>query len=208
MNATSATVRRNTDEEVGLWVFLATEVLFFSVLLFGYVVTRIHHPQAFALASKHTDIVLGSVNTGVLLTSSLTIALSSVSLEMGRRRAALWLLPATLVLGATFLALKFLEYAHDIHEQLVPLPWLHFSLSGPDVAGERLFFYMYFVMTGAHAVHLIVGLALVAAMIVKVARNENPDHSCGAVELTGLYWHLVDIVWIFLYPMLYLISRT
>ena len=79
---------------------------------------------------------------------------------------------------------------------------------GPDVAGERLFFYMYFVMTGAHAVHLIVGLALVAAMIVKVARNENPDHSCGAVELTGLYWHLVDIVWIFLYPMLYLVSRT
>jgi cytochrome c oxidase subunit III len=206
MSTTSAAVRRNSDDEVGLWVFLATEVLFFGVLLFGYVVTRIHHPQAFALASRHTDIVLGSVNTAVLLTSSLTVALSSVSLELGRRRAAQWLLAATLVLGATFLALKLLEYAHDIHEHLVP--WLDFSLRGPDVEGEKLFFFMYFVMTGAHAVHLIVGLSLVATMIVVVGRRKTATDSSGPVELTALYWHLVDVIWIFLYPMLYLISRT
>jgi cytochrome c oxidase subunit III len=206
MNAAGAAIRRNTEDEVGLWVFLATEVLFFSVLLFGYVITRIHHQQAFALASRHTDIVLGSVNTAVLLTSSLTIALSSVSLESGRRRAAQWLLAATLALGATFLVLKLLEYAHDYHEHLVP--WLDFSLRGPDVQGEKLFFFMYFVMTGAHAVHLMIGLSLVAAMIAVVGRRKSAADSSGAVELTALYWHLVDVIWIFLYPMLYLVSRT
>jgi cytochrome c oxidase subunit 3 len=190
-----------------MWVFLATEVLFFSVLFFGYLVTRVHHPEAFAQASRHTDVVLGSLNTAILLTSSLTMALAGRSAQLGKQRSSGWLLSATFLLGALFLSLKLLEYAHDIHEHLVP--WqASFALVGADVAGLRLFFLMYFVTTGAHAVHLIVGLVLVAIMIGAVMRGAVSSEHAEPIELTGLYWHLVDIVWIFLYPALYLVSRT
>jgi cytochrome c oxidase subunit III len=196
----------NTTSELGMWIFLATEVLFFSVLFFGYTVTRLHHPAAFAQASRHTDIVLGSINTAVLLTSSLAMALAGRSAQSGDRRATVWLLAATFTLGLLFLSLKLLEYAHDFHEHLVP--WLSFELPGPDQAGLRLFFLMYFVTTGAHAVHLIVGLTLVAVMTGIALRNKELRLHSGAIEITGLYWHLVDMVWIFLYPLLYLVSRT
>jgi cytochrome c oxidase subunit III len=196
----------STAGEFGMWVFLATEILFFGVLFFGYAVTRIHHPQAFALASRHTDVVLGTINTAVLLSSSLTIALAARSLKAGSARASGRLLVATLILGLTFLSLKLLEYSHDVAEGLVP--WSHFTLGGPDASGERLFFLMYFVMTGAHAVHLIAGLTLVGIMRLALARGWISVERFEPVEITGLYWHLVDIVWIFLYPLLYLVSRT
>jgi cytochrome c oxidase subunit 3 len=184
---------RNTSAEVGMWVFLATEVLFFSVLFFGYLITRIHYPEAFAAASRRTDVVLGTLNTAILLTSSLTMALAVHSQELRAARAARVWLAATFILGAIFFGIKMLEYAHDYHEHLVP--WLHFEFPGPQTQGARLFFLMYFVMTGAHAIHLLVGLSLLAT----VRRN---------LEVVGLYWHLIDIVWIFLYPLLYLVART
>jgi cytochrome c oxidase subunit 3 len=191
---------RETDT-LGMWVFLETEVLFFGVLFFAYVTTRLHYGEAFAAASRHTDIILGSTNTGVLLTSSLTMALAVRSVTIGARRAAGWLLGATMALGATFLALKGLEYTHDYHEHLVP--WLDFAFDPTRRTGARLFFYLYFVMTGAHAVHLIIGLCLVGFMLARLSRA-----SVAALEATALYWHLIDIVWIFLYPLLYLVSRT
>ena len=196
----------DSNGELGMWVFLATEVLFFSVLIFGYMVTRLHHPDGFAQASRHTNLILGSINTGVLLTSSLAVALAGRSAQSGNRRATIWLLAATFALGLLFLSLKFLEYADDFHEHLVP--WLSFDVPGADQTGMRLFFLMYFVTTGAHAVHLIVGLTLVAIMIGIAARHTDVSEHSEPIEITGLYWHLVDIVWIFLYPLLYLVSRT
>jgi cytochrome c oxidase subunit III len=211
MNAVATSSRTgaeagDTNAELGMWVFLATEVLFFGVLFFGYTVTRLHHPQAFAQASRHTDIVLGSINTAVLLTSSLAMALAGRSAQSGNRRATVWLLAATFTLGLLFLSLKLLEYAHDYHEHLVP--WLSFALHGADQAGMRQFFMMYFITTGAHAVHLSVGLTLVAVMMGIALRSKQLRKHSHAIEITGLYWHLVDMVWIFLYPLLYLVSRA
>jgi cytochrome c oxidase subunit 3 len=189
-----------------MWVFLVSEMLFFSVLFFGYLVTRLHHPLGFATASRHTDVVIGSVNTAVLLTSSLMMALAGRSAAAGARRSATRLLAATAVFGMIFLALKGLEYAHDAQHQLVP--WRDFSLAfEPDAAGARLFFWLYFIMTGAHAVHLLIGISLVLFVMVGVARVRHAIH-VELIEVTGLYWHLVDIVWIFLYPLLYLVSRS
>lgn len=202
----AAEVEETETDTLGMWVFLATEVLFFGVLFFGYVATRLHYPEAFALASRHTDITLGSINTGVLLTSSLAMALAVRSVSLGAVRAGAWLLIATVVLGLVFLALKSIEYAHDYAEHLVP--WLNFEFTPAERAGARLFFYLYFVMTGAHAVHLIVGLALVTFMLSRVWRGRIDASSVAPLEVTALYWHLIDIIWIFLYPLLYLVSRT
>lgn len=210
MSTPAATEATELDEgetaTFGVWVFLATEVLFFGVLFFAYVMTRLHHPEAFASASRHTDLTLGSINTGVLLTSSLAIALAVRSVSLGAVRAGAWLLVATLALGAVFLGLKSLEYWHDYSEHLVP--WLDFAFAPAERNGARLFFYLYFVMTGAHAVHLIIGLCLVGFMLVRLWRGHIEASSLAPLEVTALYWHLIDIIWIFLYPLLYLVSRT
>lgn len=206
-SAEAATRRANdSDSEVGLWVFLASEVMFFGLLFYGYTIMRISHAQAFAAASAQTDVLLGSINAFVLFTSSLLMALAARSLRLGAQRASLRLLSATWILGFLFLAIKCYEYHEDIDKHLVP--WGRFALHGPLVAGERLFFFMYFVMTGAHAIHLVVGLGIIAVMLVGVARGRYTEKNSEAVELAALYWALVDTVWIFLYPVLYLVHRS
>ncbi len=192
---------------LGLWVFLASEMLFFGVLFLGYLVTRLHHSQGFVEASRHTEWLLGGINTAVLLTSSLTVALAVLSAKARAKRACAWMLAATLLLGLTFLTLKLLEYTHDFEHHLVP--WRPFAVNGADPAGARQFFFLYFVMTGAHAVHLVVGLAVIASLLIGLSRRADLRRATAeAVELGALYWHLVDIIWIFLYPLLYLVSRA
>lgn len=209
MNARAGTARRaaTTDGSLGMWVFLASEVLFFSVLFLGYLTMRLHHPLGFAAASRETEWKLGGINTAVLLTSSLCIALASLYARTRRARLCGWLLAGTFLLGLLFLFLKCLEYADDFHHHLVP--WLHFAATGADPDGMRQFFLMYFVMTGAHAVHLIVGLGVVTFLFIRLQRVRSKraiPHE--AIELGGLYWHLVDIIWVFLFPLLYLVART
>ena len=190
-----------------MWVFLASEVLFFGVLFFGYLGMRLHHPQGFAEGSRHTDWVLGSANTAVLLTSSLSIALAALYASARRLRVAAAWLAMTLLLGAVFLGIKALEYAHDFANHLVP--WLPFQAAGSDVTGMKQFFLLYFVMTGAHAVHLIVGLGVVVVLFLRAIRTKVRGRKViEAIELGGLYWHLVDIIWIFLFPLVYLVSRS
>lgn len=206
-NAELAGRRANDSESaVGLWVFLASEVMFFGLLFYGYTITRMAHPRAFAIASAHTDVLLGTLNALVIFTSSLTVALAARSLRLGAQRASAWLLAVTLGLGVLFLAIKCYEYHGDIDKHLVP--WGDFALHGPLASGERLFFFMYFVMTGAHAIHLIVGLGLLAFMLAGVVRGVYTEKNSEAVELTALYWAVVDTVWIFLYPILYLVHRS
>lgn len=204
--AEAASRRANdSDSEVGLWVFLASEVMFFGLLFYGYAISRITQPQAFAEASAHTDVLLGSINSFLIFTSSLTMALAARSLRLGARRASLWLLATTWALGFFFLAVKCYEYHEDIDKHLVP--WGQFAFHGILAGGERMFFFMYFVMTGAHAIHMTVGLGILAVMLVGVARGKYTEKNSEAVELAALYWALVDTVWIFLYPVLYLVHR-
>jgi cytochrome c oxidase subunit 3 len=193
--------------EFGMWVFLASEILFFGVLFFGYLGTRYHHPQGFADGSRQTNWILGTANTAVLLTSSLSVALASHFARTRRRRTSAMFLAMTLILGVIFLGIKVTEYVDDYSKHLVP--WLPFARAGPDPAGMKQFFLLYFVMTGAHAVHLIVGLGVIAVLLRRVLqRSVNQRKAAQGIELGGLYWHLVDIIWIVIFPILYLVSRS
>ena len=192
--------------DLGIWVFLASEMLFFGALFAAYTFLRYRYPEAFAAGSRLTDVMLGSVNTGVLLTSSLTMALGVRAAKLGRRKALIRWLCATAALGLVFLAVKGSEYYLDYTQHLVP--GLNFAYDGADARQVELFFYLYFFTTGVHAVHLIVGIGIVATITVMAWRGAfTPDYFT-PVEVGGLYWHLVDIVWIFLYPLLYLVSRA
>lgn len=198
--------QQRSASDLGIWVFLASEILFFGVLFAAYAFTRYRYPEAFAAASRLTNVELGSVNTGVLLTSSLTMALGVRAAKRGRRRALVGWLGATLALGLVFLAIKGVEYRLDYVEHLVPA--LNFSYAGTQPHQVENFFYLYFVATGVHAIHLLIGIGVVAVLAIMASRRAFSQAYFTPVEVGGLYWHLVDIVWIFLYPLLYLVSRS
>jgi cytochrome c oxidase subunit 3 len=192
--------------DLGIWVFLASEMLFFGALFAAYAFLRYRYPDVFAAASRLTDVTLGSVNTGVLLSSSLTMALGVRAAKLGRRGAMIGWLSATAALGLVFLSIKGVEYYLDYTQHLVP--GLNFQYAGAEARQVELFFYLYFFTTGVHALHLIVGIGIVATFAAMASRGAfNPEYFT-PVEVGGLYWHLVDIVWIYLYPLLYLVSRA
>lgn len=190
---------------LGMWAFLVTEIMFFGGLFTGYAYYRWKFPAAFVESSHHLDIGLGAFNTAVLIGSSLTMALAVQSAQLGRRGRLVKLLVATIVLGAIFLGVKAVEYGHKFHEGLVPGP--HFRFEGQHPEGAQLFFSFYFAMTGMHAVHMIIGLGLMSVLIFMARRGRFSPENYTTVENAGLYWHFVDIVWIFLFPLLYLIGR-
>jgi cytochrome c oxidase subunit 3 len=201
-----ATAEQQRDAAtMGMWVFLATEVLFFGGIFLGYTVYRIYYPQAFAEASRHTLIAFGSVNTAVLLISS-TVMAFAVRAAKARRRALLsLLLLLTASLGAAFLVIKGFEYAREVREGL--LPGAGFRIQAADPTHTEMFFYIYWLMTGVHALHVTIGVALIgffalrAWLIDAFANHDTP------IDLLGLYWHFVDIVWVFLFPLIYLVGR-
>jgi cytochrome c oxidase subunit 3 len=190
---------------LGMWVFLVTEVLFFGGLFLCYTVYRILYPAAFAAASHELDVMLGSINTVVLITSSLTMALGVRAAQTGQRRLLLLFLIATMVLGATFLGIKGIEYYHKFVEHHVPGPGFLFEAEYARHA--QIFFSLYFVMTGLHAIHMIIGLGIMAVMLWWSWRGTITTEYYSPIEISGLYWHFVDIVWIFLFPLLYLLGR-
>jgi cytochrome c oxidase subunit 3 len=190
---------------IGMWIFLATEVMFFGGMFTGYTVYRYFYPQAFAGASNHLDVLLGSVNTAVLICSSFTMALAVHSAEAGNNRAVVRFLLLTIILGSVFLGIKFFEYHTKFEEHLVP--GSSFRFEGPLARTAQIFFSFYFAMTGMHAVHMVIGIGLLAVLIVKARRRRFSPSYYTPVEITGLYWHFVDIVWIFLFPLLYLVGR-
>jgi cytochrome c oxidase subunit 3 len=190
---------------VGMWAFLITEVLFFGGLFTGYAVYRTTYPQAFAEASRHLDVVLGAVNTAVLICSSLTMALAVRAAQFSQRAALIGFLLATMLLGSVFLGVKVVEYSDKFAHHLVP--GRAFTFVGPHAPQAQLFFSFYFAMTGMHAVHMIIGLGILAVLVVLAWRGRFSSEYYAPIDISGLYWHFVDIVWIFLFPFLYLISR-
>jgi cytochrome c oxidase subunit 3 len=192
-----------------MWMFLATEILFFGGLFAAYTVYRWKYPEAFFVGSEHLDILLGGINTAVLLTSSLTMALAVHAAHLGRRLAAAWL-GLTVLLGVVFLVIKGFEWVHDYKVGLVPVlswkPELWQEAHVPARHGE-LFFMLYFIMTGMHAVHMLIGFGVIGCIMVQAARGRYSPDYYGPVEVTGLYWHFVDVIWIFLFPLFYLIRH-
>jgi cytochrome c oxidase subunit 3 len=193
---------------LGMWVFLITEIMFFGGLFLGYTIYRSLYPEAFAEASRLLDYRLGALNTAVLICSSLTMVLAVRAAQLGRRRSLIVFLLLTILLGSVFLGNKAFEYSHKFHEHLVPGP--NFGpeppLANPQHA--QLFFGFYFAMTGLHALHMIIGIGILAVLVVMSWRGRFSSEYFSPVDISGLYWHFVDIVWIFLFPLLYLIARS
>jgi cytochrome c oxidase subunit 3 len=190
---------------LGMWLFLLTEIMFFGGLFTGYTVYRIAYPEAFIAGSHHLDIVLGGINTAVLIGSSLTMALAVHAAQTGARQLLVGFLWLTILLGAVFLGIKTIEYSHKFAEHL--FPGSGFFHPGANAGQVRLFFGFYFGMTGMHALHMVIGMVLLAILALQGWRGHFSPQYATPVELLGLYWHFVDIVWIFLFPLLYLLGR-
>ncbi len=190
---------------LGMWAFLATEVLFFGGMFLAYSIYRFLFPAAFFEASNYLDIWLGTTNTAVLILSSLTVVLALHAAQTNRSRALFWLLLLTVLLALTFLGIKFTEYYHKFAEHLVP-GW-DFRYPGEHARQAALFFSLYFAMTAMHALHMIIGIAVFVVLAWEAGRGRYSSFYHTPVELAGLYWHFVDIIWIFLFPLFYLLGR-
>jgi cytochrome c oxidase subunit III len=189
----------------GMWLFLAQEIMFFGGLFTAYIVYRTAQPEAFALGSRTLDLRLGAFNTAVLIGSSLTMALAVWAAQVGRRKTIVVFILLTILLGGVFLGVKTVEYGHKFHEHHVP--GSSFQWEGPEGSRVQMFFNLYFAMTGLHALHMIVGMAILAVVAWWAWRGAFTPENHNLIEGLGLYWHFVDIVWIFLFPLLYLLGR-
>lgn len=194
--------RDDVGSRMGMWLFLFTELILFGGMFLIYSVYRFQYPDAFHLSAKGLNIVLGTFNTAVLLTSSMTMALSIVALQRDRKVLSMMLQLITILLAIFFLVNKYFEWSHEIGHGIYPGSEELLSKS----SGEILFFGLYYVMTGLHGVHVIVGIVLIGIM-TRMTRNDIiTKDSYVRLENIGLYWHLVDIIWIFLFPLFYLIT--
>ncbi|MGI8433050.1 MAG: cytochrome c oxidase subunit 3 family protein [Chthoniobacterales bacterium] len=186
----------------GMWIFLATEVLFFGGLFLSYTVYRYLNPGAFAAASRHTEVLLGGLNTGILLFSSTLMALAVRAAQLSQRRSLVWLLLGTAFFGILFMGVKGLEYYKDYQAHVVPGVNFLWTEANPHAA--EMFFWLYYAMTGLHAIHVTIGIVLLLILALRAARGHYDRGNFMGVEVAGLYWHFVDIVWVFLFPLLYL----
>jgi cytochrome c oxidase subunit 3 len=190
---------------LGMWIFLATEVMFFGGLFAGYAVYRNLYQPGFSAGSHMLNVTIGALNTAVLIGSSLTMALAVRAAQLGKRNSLVTFLICTLLLGLAFILIKLaLEWRHDYLEGFVP--GLNFTFAGPNAKSVELFFCFYFAMTGVHALHMVVGVGVLSVLLVMAWQGRFGPERFNAVEIAGLYWHFVDIVWIFLFPLLYLIG--
>jgi cytochrome c oxidase subunit 3 len=212
---------------LGMWVFLVTEIMFFGGMFLAYTLYRSAFPASFASASNHLDIKLGALNTGVLILSSFTMAMAVYFTQVGKQRWQIICLALTLVLGLTFLGVKAVEYRDKYTDHLIPgrlIPSNPFDpevqvegepldhhklhlLPGATVKQVEMFYWIYFAMTGMHALHMIIGAGLLTFLLIYSIKGRFYPEYHSPVEVIGLYWHFVDIVWIFLFPLLYLLGR-
>jgi cytochrome c oxidase subunit 3 len=206
--------QKNTAS-LGMWLFLVTEIMFFGGLFCAYLIYRLLYFPAFGAASQTLDIKLGAFNTAVLLISSVTVVLAVRAAQDGNRKQLVAYLVLTVLLGLTFLGVKAIEYKEKFETHHVPGPTFHFDKPFDDNGKEipvdpqhaQLFFSLYFAMTGMHALHMVIGCGLFTVLTVLAWKGHYSPGYYTPIENAGLYWHLVDIIWIYLFPLLYLISR-
>lgn len=191
--------------KLGMWVFLLTEILMFGGLFCAYAIYRTWKPEVFYNAHLVLDIGMGALNTVVLIVSSVTMALAIREIQHGRRGTTIAYLWATLALAGTFLVVKYFEYAHKIHEG--QLPGSLYSFQGIEGTNPHQFFSIYFMMTGLHGSHVVAGMVMIGWLIYRTSKGAYNANYYTPIENTGLFWHLVDLVWIFLFPLLYLIPK-
>ena len=210
--ATMEQQRQSTT--LGMWIFLVTEIMFFGGLFTAYLVYRTAHPDVWEMGSQHMEFWLGTINTVILLTSSFFVALSVHYAQRGMTKITALLLFLTVLCGIGFLGIKAVEYHNHYKEGTVPGPWWHYNqVENPDGTTRpaphelQLFFYLYFVMTGLHALHVTIGIVLLALIGLWAWQGKYTAEYHNPVHISGLYWHFVDLVWIFLYPLLYLIAN-
>lgn len=190
----------------GMWLFLVTEAMFFGGVFAGYTVYYLYYPKMFHLMSNQLDVKLGAINTAVLLTSSLTMALAVNAAQRGNRKKLVALLASTLVLSLVFLVIKFFEYRHKFHTGMVPGTGFHFMNPFGDRA--QMFMSFYFAATGIHGIHVIIGAFFIGLFTWRAHKGCYPSENYQPVEILGLYWHFVDLVWIYVFPLFYLIGRS
>ena len=206
----------NTEEQqkdastLGMWVFLITEIMFFGGMFLAYTIYRSTFPLVFGLASSSLNLPIGATNTCVLLLSSFTMVMAVRAAQLGQKRMIIFFLIITMLFGFAFLGIKAYEWTEKFEEHHVPAQAsFHLDgLTGPDQQGHaKLFFSLYFAMTGLHALHMVVGVGILTFIIFQTARGTYSTKYFTPVDIAGLYWHFVDIVWIFLFPLFYLIDR-
>jgi cytochrome c oxidase subunit 3 len=196
---------------IGMWIFLVTEVMFFGGLFLAYTIYRSIYPEGFLYGSHLLNVTLGGTNTVVLIVSSLTMAMAVYYSQKGERLPLMGFLTVTLILGLVFLVIKYFEYSSKIHDNLFPAASLYHPASTgahgvPEALQQQVhvFLWIYFLMTGLHALHMIVGAGILTTLIILARKGKFTKNYNSPVEISGLYWHFVDIVWIFLFPLLYL----
>ncbi|MBV8847819.1 MAG: cytochrome c oxidase subunit 3 family protein [Bryobacterales bacterium] len=194
-------VQQRESSTFGMWIFIMTEVMLFGGLFLAFTVYRMKFPESFIVGSGDMSITLGAINTAVLIGSSFTMALAVFSAETGNRRMLSIFLLATMFLGLVFLGIKFTEYYQHYQEHRAPGIW--FDYRGPNPGQVEMFFLLYFLMTGLHAVHMFVGEGILTAMLIRNRAGSFSAEYHTPVELTGLYWHFVDIIWVFLFAIFY-----
>ena len=200
---------------LGMWLFLVTEIMFFGGMFCAYLIYRVQHFNAFAAASQQLDIKMGAINTAVLIVSSVTVVFAVKAAEAGKRMMLVAMLTVTVLLGLTFLVVKGFEYKEKFEKHHVPGASFSFTDTFDDNGKKipvnpkeaELFFSLYFAMTGMHALHMIIGIGILFWLMVRAQRGEFSAGYVAPIENFGLYWHFVDIVWLYLFPLLYLINR-
>jgi cytochrome c oxidase subunit III len=190
--------------KLGMWLFLATEILLFGGLFCAYAIYRSLHPEVYQAGHHFLDVRMGALNTVVLLVSSLTVALSIRAAQVGNRSQIVLNLLITLASAAAFLVVKYFEYSAKFAHGT--LPGYHFTADVPNADQVQWFFSIYFMMTGLHGIHVVIGMIVLTWLLIRTTRGHFGPHYYMPLELGGLYWHLVDLIWIFLFPLLYLVG--
>lgn len=192
------------SSKFGMWLFLVTEILFFGGLFVAYIIYRAWNPELFLMAAQELDTVMGGINTLVLIGSSLTMALAIRAAQLNQQKQISIYLLVTIGLALTFMVIKYFEYTHKFDMGI--FPGEYYTYEGIEHAKAHIFFSIYYMMTGLHGIHVIIGVGLMVYLLIKVRQNTYNSEYYTPIEITGLYWHLVDIIWIFLFPLLYLID--
>lgn len=189
--------------KLGMWIFLVTEILFFGGLFAAYAIYRVSYPELFSMAAEQLNPIWGTVNTIVLIGSSLTVAMAIKSAQLNQKKNIAINLAITLVLAVIFMMIKYFEWEHKF--SLGIYPGQFYAFDGIDHPKASIFFSLYYLMTGLHGIHVLIGMGLITFLLIRSIKGDYGSDYYNPVEITGLYWHLVDLIWIFLYPLFYLI---